>query len=674
MKHFFNNTIKYVLLLALVFINLEAKEKYTNKLINEDSPYLQQHAHNPVNWHAWNNESFKKAKDENKLIFLSIGYSTCHWCHVMEDESFENEEVAKILNKYFVAIKVDREEMPHVDKYYQNIHNLVNRRSGGWPLNLILTPKRKAFFAATYIPVEAKYGRAGIKELLLEIQSIFKDDKKRVDEVSAQIEKLMKEYDSSNYEKKDLNISLVNQFVKEVDASYDHSNFGIGEMPKFPHASTITTLLDIYIIFKNEKALELSTKMLKAMANGGIYDQIEGGFYRYSVDKRWMIPHFEKMLYTNAELLSAYSKAYDITGDEFYKNIVTGITNFTKKRFLKQNLLYSASDADSLIHGEKEEGAYFVFQLDEVEKFLEKKKYKKDEIEKIVKYFNITLEGNFESGLNNPYLTNNEIPTDLQKIKVDLTELRSLKKYPFIDYKILTSWNAMYISALFDAKNVQAENGENAIKLLDNLIAKLYVNNTLYHQKLIDKKPKVKALFEDYSFLIEALLKAYDYSLDKKYLAIATTLNQQSIKKFYKKDKWLMSDDEFKSLAGVYDSSYKSSLSVMLDNILKISLLKDDLDLQNIAKLSLENNSMILASQPSTTAWLLRTYIAFNKNYISLKATKNMLENKTYPSYPFLLKKLNDEKKYLACKIGVCFSYSEDFKQIIKEIEKDINK
>ncbi len=303
-QSFYIRIIKVVLLFAIMSITINAKEKYTNELIKEDSPYLQQHAHNPVNWMSWNNKAFEKAKKENKMIFLSIGYSTCHWCHVMEEESFENEEVAKILNKNYISIKVDREEMPHVDKYFQNVHNLVNRRAGGWPLTIILTPKRKAFFAATYIPIEKKYGRTGIKELLLDVKSGFETDTKRIYDISNNIERVLEENRSSSYEKKDLNISLINQFVKEVDDSFDHENQGIGERPKFPHASTTETLLDIYSVYKDEKALELATKMLKAMANGGIYDQIEGGFYRYSVDEKWMIPHFEKMLYTNAELLN----------------------------------------------------------------------------------------------------------------------------------------------------------------------------------------------------------------------------------------------------------------------------------------------------------------------------------------------------------------------------------
>jgi uncharacterized protein YyaL (SSP411 family) len=673
--NFFTLIIKVLFLFSIMLTIINAKEKYTNSLINEESPYLQQHAHNPVNWYAWNKESFEKAKKENKMIFLSIGYSTCHWCHVMEEESFENEEVAKLLNKHFISIKVDREEMPHVDKYYQDIHNLVNRRSGGWPLTIILSPQRKAFYAATYIPLNRKYGRSGIIELLNEIQKDFEENSKKIYETANSIQRVFEENKTVSSGKKELSSSLIKQFIKEVDEKFDHKYFGIGDRPKFPHSSTIESLLDIYKVEKDQKALILATKALKAMAKGGIHDQIEGGFYRYSVDEKWMIPHFEKMLYTNAELLSSYSKAYDITGDDCYKEVVEDIIAFTKERFEKNSLLYSASDADSLVEDEKkEEGAYFVFIYDEVLEFLENKGYGKKEIEKIVKYFNLSFEGNFENGLNNPYLRENETPQNLKKVKADLKELRSYKEYPFIDYKILTSWNSLYISSLFEAKIVDEKNALKALILLDSLLENLYLKDILYHQRLLDRKPKVKALFEDYSFLTEALLKAYDFSLDENYLKLASKLNKEAIEKFYKNRTWQMSDDEFKFASGVYDSAYKSAQSQMIDNLLKLALLNDDLELQELAKSSFENNSLLLASKPSNTAWLLRTYMAYDKGYISLKARKEMFKDKKLNSYPFLLRKLNKDKKYLACKVGVCFAYSDDFEEILSKIEKDIRK
>ena len=664
------------ILSTFLLLNLNAKQIHTNQLINEDSPYLKQHANNPVNWYAWNETAFKKARLENKPIFLSIGYSTCHWCHVMEEESFENDEVAKILNKNYVSIKIDREEMPHIDKYYQNVHSLLNNRSGGWPLTVILTPTKKAFFANTYIPYDARNGSIGIKAVLKNINDVFINENKEVYQTAREIEEVLKEYDSQSIKTTNIDKKIVDKYIKQIEDGFDKENNGFTLRPKFPHASKIETLLDIYVMTNNKKALNLATKTLKSMANGGIYDQIEGGFYRYSVDKMWMIPHFEKMLYTNAELLSAYSKAYAVTNDKFYKKIVDEIISFASKRFKINNLFYSASDADSLFDGKKEEGAYFVFVYDEVEAYLKEKAYKEEDIKTILAYFNIVLEGNFEYHYNNPYLTHkslNNIPDNLEMVKKDLKELREKKEYPFIDYKILTSWNSMYISSLFDAGKIDSKYTKEALLSLDTLIKKLYIKNTLYHQVIINKKPKVKALFEDYSFLITALLKAYDTSLESYYLTFAKKLTKESITKFYKNKKWNMSDDDFISSADVYDSAYKSSLSNMIDNILKVAVLSDDLELQNIAKESLHSHSSLLSSSPSATSWLLRSQMAYTNGYIVLKATKEMLKNKEIPNLPFILKKENSDKKYLACKIGVCFSYSDSYSQIIEEIKKETN-
>ncbi len=667
-------TMKLIFIyIGIIMINnIQAQNKFTNDLTNEESPYLQQHSSNPVNWKAWSQSLIQKAKKENKLIFLSIGYSTCHWCHVMEEESFENEEVAKILNKNYISIKVDREEMPHLDKYYQDIHNILNNRSGGWPLNIILTPSNKAFFAATYIPLDDKYGRIGIKNLLKKIQSIYEEDPKKVIQSANEIEKVLKNTNNKQSAKVNLKNNLIEKFVKNLEENYDEENHGIGMQPKFPHASSIITLLDIYNISKNQKAFSMANKMLKAMARGGIYDQIEGGFYRYSVDEEWMIPHFEKMLYTNAELLSAYSKAYLLNKDDFYKNIVDEIISFVNIRFNNDFLLSSASDADSLLHGKQEEGAYFVFDYKQTLKYLEELNYSKKEIENIFEYFNIREDGNFENNLNNPYISDNITLNNLKKIKNDLKQLRSSKVYPFIDEKILTSWNAMYISSLFEAGKIRDKYNTKALKHLDTLVKNLYINDVLYHQKFKKNIPKVKALFEDYSFLITALLKAYDYSLNKTYLSLANKLNDELIKKFHKNEQWYMSDDEFQVNVSIYDSAYKSSFANALDNFLKLASLNDDLKLQNLVKNTLENNSLSLTQNTTSSPWLLRTYLAYTQEYIILKAEKDMLLDKTIPNYSFLLKKEYKAEQYLACKIGICFAYTKDFDEIILKINKEV--
>jgi uncharacterized protein YyaL (SSP411 family) len=659
-NNFYLQIIKIIILFGMI-TNINAQEKHTNALIKEDSPYLQQHAHNPVNWFAWGDEAFKKAKDENKLIFLSIGYSTCHWCHVMEEESFEDEDVAKILNKYYVSIKVDREEMPHIDKYYQDVHNLLNKRGGGWPLSIIMSPDAKAFFAATYIPKEPRYGMSGIKELLLKIVGIYQSEPKKIIQSSLEIEKVLKDSRLASAKKSvSIDDKIIKKFVSEVSSSYDEKNKGIGGAPKFPHASTMQTLLDIYEVYSDKRALNMATNMLRAMAKGGINDQIEGGFFRYSVDESWMIPHFEKMLYTNAELLSSYAKAYEITNDEFFKEQVESIVNFVEARFEKDGLLFSASDADSLVDNEKEEGAYFVFDYEETKSYLESLGYKNSK--EILGYFNINKIGNFENNTNNPYITSNKKPENLQQIKHDLKALRAKKEYPFIDYKILTSWNAMYISSLFEAGL-----NEKANFLLNTLIKELRIDGILYHQKLIGKKPKVKALFEDYAFLIDALLKSYEVNLNEDDLTLAISLTKEAISKFYKEKNWYMSDDDFKTIASVYDASYKSSLSLMLDNLEKLAYLKSNLYFYEIVRDSFKTNSYMLDLSPSNLAWLVRAYMFYTKGYVVLKSNKELLKDKKLSVG--ILKKVTNATTFQACALNSCFAYSDNFEQILKQIK-----
>ena len=638
-----------------------------NKLENEDSPYLRQHKNNPLNWYSWRNEAFNKAKKENKLIFLSIGYSTCHWCHVMEEESFENEDIASFINEHFVSIKVDREEMPHIDKYYQDVFILLNKRGGGWPLSLILTPQRKVFFSATYIPSVPKYNFRGIVDIFTSVKDYYKSNKEDVEKQALLIEETMK--NPQNIESIPLDLQIVDKYTRIIKHNFDYDEGGLGSSPKFPHAFMIEAMLDIYLINKDKDLLDMSEKMLKAMANGGIYDQIEGGFYRYPVDEAWRIPHFEKMLYTNAELLSAYSKAYLITSDEFYKDIAGEIVLFVKERFIKDNLIYSASDADSLVGDEKEEGAYFVFSYDESFNFLKKNKIKN--IDEALSYFNITKEGNFEHKATNPYLSKNDKPKNLEKLKLLFKELRSSRDYPFVDKKILTSWNGLYIYSLLEASAVNKEYLKDALSYLDTLIENLYIKDVLYHQKIANKKPKVKALLEDYAFLIQALLKGYDLSLDKKYLKLADKLNKEMIEKFHNNNSFKMSENDFEIESSLNDGAYKSVLAVAIDNILKLSLLNDDLKLYAFANKLIDNIKSRLNDNPSGMSYLLRSFVAFEKGYISLKANKDKLDEE-WTNYPFFLRKENEDKLFLACKIKVCFAFSKDKKEIKKLIEQEI--
>lgn len=541
---------------------------HTNELIHEDSPYLLQHAHNPVNWMAWSEKALLKAKNENRLIFLSIGYSTCHWCHVMERETFEDEVSAKVLNDSFVSIKVDREEMPDLDKYYQDVHYLLTKRSGGWPLSIIMTPTQQVIFAGTYLPPQSAQGRMGFRELTSFIKGKFDDEYEEVQKSAQSIEAAIKHYERSFEQKQSIDkVAVVEAFVSNVKASYDDVSKGVGSAPKFPHASTWNALLDIYAHTKNLEALYMSEDALSAMAQGGINDQIEGGFYRYSVDEAWVIPHFEKMLYTNAELIEVYAKLYTLTQKPLFNEVVDKTIEAMDERFLKEGLYLSASDADS----EGEEGKYFVFGFAEAKEALLKGGLNEAETKEVLNYFGITKFGNFEHQRTNPILTCNDKPARLNEAIAILKLERQKVAYPFIDTKILTSWNALMVTALFEAGKIEKAKG-----VLDTLLNTLHVNGILYHQIVLGGSLKVEALLEDYAFVIESLLRGYAHTKESRYLELAKKLSHEAEHKFYKEETWYLSDKAFRAKAVLEDNSYKSPLSTMIKNLFELAKIEDD--------------------------------------------------------------------------------------------------
>ncbi len=652
----------------LIFI-LSIGAIMANELKFQDSPYLKQHADNPVNWFAWSEKAFEKAKKENKLIFLSIGYSTCHWCHVMEKESFEDDGVARILNANFISIKVDREEMPDVDKYFQDVHHLLQRRAGGWPLTIVLLPNQKPIFAATYIPKENRGQMMGLKNILLFLQQKHLQEPRRMQESAKSIEEAMDSMQNQNKTLVQINDKIIDKFIQNIDQSYDPLHKGIGDRPKFPHASSFDVLLEIYNATKHQTALFLSEDALDAMSKGGIYDQIEGGFYRYSVDEMWQIPHFEKMLYTNAELISAYSKLYAITKEKRYKEVVKQTVDAMNERFQKEDLYLSASDADS----EGEEGKYFVFEYKKSKEKLLHVGFTKDETDEMLKYLNITPKGNFEHGLSNPFISSEKAPTKLQQAKLALKELRLHVNYPFIDDKILTSWNSLFITSLFDAgKNIDERYTKMAFKTLDKLLSSLYKNESLYHQLVWGSKLKLKALLEDYAFLSESLLKAYEISEDKKYLILAKTFIQKALRDFYKDSHWYLG--YFPTHAELSDNAYKSAMAVMINNMLLLSLFKNDTKLYKKASKMLDDNSYTLSQYPHAYPTALLAYLQKSKKAILLKAPKGKLEKAREKvksiNYPFLHVISYEDTKFQACEIELCFAREESLDKIIDIIKE----
>jgi len=643
-----------------------------NQLKHEQSPYLLQHADNPVAWMPWNEAVLKKAKDENKLIFLSIGYSTCHWCHVMEEESFEKEEVAEMLNRDYISIKIDREEMPQLDSYYQNVYQVMNGSGGGWPLTIIMSPDAKPFWSATYLP------ESDLISILSQISTIYRNEKDRISKTTDELAAVMKRIDKQRSNPSDSNIKdSIEQFTSSLKKGFDDMSGGFGAAPKFPRATLLESMLDLYMVNHDKSLLIMAESTLKSMAEGGIYDQIESGFYRYSVDGQWHIPHFEKMLYTQAELLRVYTKAYLITGDTDYKAIVTDLVSFLHQRFDKEGLFYSASDADSLTeNGKKEEGYYFVYSYKSTYDFLHSKGHSREQTESILDYFNITPEGNFEDSTTNPNIQESHTLPDLKQVKAELAELRAEKSYPFVDKKILTAWNSMTISALLLAAKIDPAYATKALNSLDILLEKLRIDGTLYHQKLWGKELKVVALFEDYAFLIDTLVDAYEVAYDKKYITIAKSLTDEAITKFYDDGSWYLSDDAYRTKSSLYDSAYASPASVMIRALFKLSLQTDDLNLYKIAEQSAIQNPKLMLQQPDSIATAFDTFIGYKTEYKIVKSTKrNLLNHRAEIEalhHPYLLTKEIDldQELYLGCSMSACFATDKSLKKVLQQIEK----
>jgi uncharacterized protein YyaL (SSP411 family) len=648
-------------------------QKYTNALIHEESPYLKEHAHNPIDWYPWGDIAFKKAEKEDKLIFLSIGYSTCHWCHVMERESFENLEIANFMNLHYVSIKVDREELPHIDRYYQDLYMLLNKRAGGWPLTVVMTPDRKPFFADTYLPPFNRYGRSGLLGMLQYLYETFRDKRENVYKSADSIVAAMQNVSRKKERDEAVDIDakkLMEDFVSDVEAVYDKRHKGIGGAPKFPHATTLQMLIAIYKTGGEKKALDLATDALVAMAEGGIYDQIEGGFYRYSVDEKWMVPHFEKMLYTNAELIALYSDAYDVTKRSLFARIVKKTVENLDERFEKEGLYYSASDADS----DGEEGKYFLFSYKEAKDALLKHGFNLSEAESVLAYLHIDKKGNFE-GKTNPYLQTSDLdlPKRYAEAKRVLKQLRQKVAYPFIDYKIQTSWNALLASALFSAVKIDRVYGHKAVSIVDNLLEKLYIDDLLYHQRVLPHAPKVRAYLEDYAFLIDALIAAYQFTLEISYLKVAKKLTDEALHKFYRKGVWYMSDDDFDSEASLYDASYRSALAVMLENLLKLAILNEDMQMYERVSGMIVRFSSQVEHAPQNFPTFVSAYLGLKLGWTILKIPKKEIEESRSAinsiAYPFLLLKPYDGEHFLACKMDRCFANGEKIEDIVEKIK-----
>ncbi|MBD3809264.1 MAG: thioredoxin domain-containing protein [Sulfuricurvum sp.] len=629
----------------------------SNRLALEDSPYLQQHRDNPLDWYPWCDEAFEKARLEHKAIFISIGYSSCHWCHVMEHEVFENPQIAEFVNRHFVCIKVDREERPDIDKHYQELHMLLNRRSGGWPLSIFCTPENKPFYAATYIPPHNHNQMMGFSELTAIIAEKVAQNDEKLFQNAEEIMTFMRPKNES-VQATVLNESIISQFIRQAEHNYDETNGGFSKAPKFPHASTLKTLLLIDRLHNDPKIRSVVTHTLDSMTLGGMYDLIDGGFCRYSTNEAWLIPHFEKMTYDNALLCELYAMAGQIYGNDHYLRIARESADFMMSFMMEDDLFYSASDADS----EGEEGKYFIYTYDEIITALEKLSI--PNVEDAAKTIGAMREGNFE-GHCIIRLTDTNRPEWFEPLCRELSVLRQSRTYPFIDRKVITAWNAMMIKALFVLGKSNSHYIDQAVSSLRKLMEVMVIDGHLKHSALIHKEPKIDAFLEDYAYLCDTLIEAYQSTFEERYLIDAQRYANKALELFYEGGKWYFSRGDFTTIAELDDGTYPSALGIMVGVLQRLGLLVDS-KYTHFAFKSLEYVSLKLMKTPIYYPTLTADVICHLKKHRLIKHRSSELShiNQIFP-YPFVLLK-NDEtlESFMICGEDSCFASTHEITKL----------
>jgi len=590
---------------------MNRKRNSPNRLIHEKSPYLLQHAYNPVDWYPWGEEAFRKAQKEDKPIFLSIGYSTCHWCHVMGRESFEDEDIADLLNESFVCIKVDREERPDIDSIYMSACQLITK-SGGWPLTIVMTPDRKPFFAATYIPKESRFGLMGMKELLPRLHTVWTRRRGEVLNSADEIVSMLQGSGMSKGEK--LDVSVLHSAYEELSRQYDERYGGFGNAPKFPMPVYILFLLRYQKRTQNRKALKMVEKTLKAMRMGGIWDHIGFGFHRYSTDQVWLVPHFEKMLYDQALLSMVYTEAFQATGDTEYKRTAGEIFEYVLRDMTSDECgFYSAEDADS----EGEEGKFYLWDAHEVT----------PAGEDVIQVFNITKEGNFQgtvSGKNIVHLkkplsilseelnmSEGELCEKIEGARKLLFEIRKTRVHPAKDDKILTDWNGLMIAALSRGAHVFGEaRYRNAAQKAADFILKTMTNTILYH-RYRDTEVAIPGFLDDYAFFGWGLLELYETTFDTLYLKKALHLTEYMVQHFWDSEHggFYHTSDTSESILirqkHAHDGVIPSGNAVAFLNLLRLARITGDTALEEKASALSQTFSRSVKQLPSSYTFFL---------------------------------------------------------------------
>ena len=594
-----------------------------NRLIDEKSPYLLQHAHNPVDWYPWAEETFARAKAENKPIFLSIGYSTCHWCHVMERESFEDEEVAKYLNDSFICIKVDREERPDIDAVYMATCQIITG-SGGWPLTLFLTPDKKPFFAATYLPKRSRFGRTGLIELCQQVKDIWASQTDKVTESAKSIAAhLQQVFSYASADEPDE--SLLDLAYNQIKRNYDVQLGGFEPAPKFPTPHRLLFLLRCYHRTGDTKALEMVENTLVAMRLGGIWDHVGFGFHRYSTDKHWLLPHFEKMLYDQALIAIAYLESYQITKNPLYARTANEIFTYVLRDMTSlEGAFFSAEDADT----EGEEGKYYIWTVDEFRRVISDDR--NDMWERI---FCLSREGNFKdeatgerTGANILHLTTSldkwadrydvkaqELLESWEKSRNELFQVREKRVHPLKDDKILTDWNGLMIAAMALGARVLEKPGyaEAAIKATQFILAKMrHSNGQLFH-RFRDGELAVPAQATDYAFLIYGLISLYQVTFDLTFAEEAVMLQEQMTNEFWDDENggFFTTGTESNELPvrpkELYDGAIPSANSVALYNLLCLSRLTGNPQWEEKAQAHVHAFAGTIKAQPTAFTFFL---------------------------------------------------------------------
>ncbi|MBZ5635648.1 MAG: thioredoxin domain-containing protein [Acidobacteriia bacterium] len=514
----------------------------SNRLLHEKSPYLLQHAHNPVDWYPWGQAALDKARQEDKPIFLSIGYSTCHWCHVMEHESFENEDVARVLNEHFVPVKVDREERPDLDRVYM-LFVQASTGSGGWPMSVWLTPEGKPFFGGTYFPPDTRYGRPGFRTILESLARAWREERDKIEQSGAQVVEQLRQYSQQGGESRgQVGQNALDSAFFAFRRSFDARLGGFGNAPKFPRPSVLNFLLRYAALMGNEEARDMVLVTLRAMAKGGMHDQLGGGFHRYSVDENWFVPHFEKMLYDQAQLAISYLEAYQITGDAQYADVARGIFDYVLRDLAHPNGgFYSAEDADSATDpaqpNKKSEGAFYIWSYQEIVDVLGEQ-----DAAVFCKRFGVSPGGNVEqdphgefTGRNILYQAQDIADESLQRSAAKLLEVRSRRPRPHLDDKILSGWNGLMISAF--AKGAQildepryAEAARSAVTFLFGMLWR--DGEDILLRRYRDGDAAIEAFLDDYALLINALVDVYETEFNLADLGWAARLAERAIALF----------------------------------------------------------------------------------------------------------------------------------------------